>query len=192
METMTVKITGTTDILFHNERLADPFDPYTREIAVVAKRKKTDEGLRELAALEWRGGFYEIDGYAVVPAKNILGMLRDAGRLERLGTQIERGVFTDEAAFRVHFAGKPVVIEAIKGNPAFIDCRCICVNRGSRVTRTRPRVPAGWSLEVSVAFDPETVTRDALERAWHEAGRKVGLCDARRIHQGRFRVDSIS
>ena len=54
--TLTLKLTGTRDMLLHNGRLENPLDPHTRAIAAIAKkRNKTDKDYAELASLEARG-----------------------------------------------------------------------------------------------------------------------------------------
>ncbi len=52
MKTATYTIRGTTPMLMHSERLANPFDPLTKEIkAISGKRKKTEDDLLEMARL---------------------------------------------------------------------------------------------------------------------------------------------
>ena len=52
-----IDITGTSALLMHNARLADPLDPITKEKAKVSsKRKKTEEDQELLSHLEWQGG----------------------------------------------------------------------------------------------------------------------------------------
>ncbi len=62
MKTATYTIRGTTPMMMHNERLANPFDDLTKAIkAISGKRKKTEDDLIEMSRIEWLGGLYSID-----------------------------------------------------------------------------------------------------------------------------------
>src|SRR6202000_1931549 len=52
-------LVGTTELLMHNVRLANPDDPFAKAISrISSKRKKTEEDRREMAHLEWMGSLY--------------------------------------------------------------------------------------------------------------------------------------
>ena len=66
-----IEVKGTSPLLMHNPRMVDPEFDLNRQIkALTAKRKKTDEDLKNIEALEWHGGLYEDNGVIVQPTSN--------------------------------------------------------------------------------------------------------------------------
>ncbi|MCJ7642387.1 MAG: hypothetical protein MUO29_10895, partial [Desulfobacterales bacterium] len=92
-----LKVTGTTPLLHHNPRMVDPNYEINRQIkALTAKRKKTDEDLRQIGELEWVGGLYTevIDGKMVVtqPTSKLRKCFVNAAKITKQGKSLERAI----------------------------------------------------------------------------------------------------
>ena len=59
---------------------------------------------------------------------------------------------------------------------------------GGSIMRTRPIFPE-WTLDFTLAYADDVISKDEVERALSDAGRLVGLCDWRPKF-GRFQVVS--
>ena len=80
MNSVKIKIRGTSPLLMHSDRLSNPLDPLTKEIKTyTGKRKKTDDDFTEIARLEWVGGLYHDEKTGpYLPARNVKAMLIQA------------------------------------------------------------------------------------------------------------------
>lgn len=189
-EKVSFEIEGVAPLLMHNGQLADPLNPFVREMKkITAKgRKKTDHDLEELARLEFCGGLYAGEnGEPVIPGELIEATLRDAARKSRNGKDALCGIISD-GNWPLVFDG-PKTAEKLWKEPRFRDTRGAGVNR-ARVMRTRPRFDA-WKLSFEVMYLPDVVNRGQVVEWCERAGRDVGLCDYR-PRFGRFVVNSHS
>jgi hypothetical protein len=179
MQTFKATLTGTAPLIMHNERLANPRDPHTRALKeLTSVRSKTDEVLADIQKTEWRGGLYEFNKRAVVPAANVLA------RKLKQGKAIASSVFSLDAFYVLTYDG-PTDFEALYDDGRFSDYRSVGVNQ-SRVMRSRPIFPE-WSIKISLEFDADVVTPEVLSQSLDIAGRQIGLCD-HRPQYGRFVV----
>jgi len=184
-----IEITGTTPLLCHSISLADPDNPFAKEIATyTAKRKKTEDDRRAIERLEWFGGLYVEDGRVVIPTANIRKSFIDAGKISKQGSQVSRALnFTGLNVPIVH--GGPTEINQLYADASYSDRAAVGIS-GKRVMRVRPKFPR-WAL-VATAYlledvmDPEDLRRIALR-----AGLAIGLGDNRTNGFGRFTVDVI-
>lgn len=59
IETMKLRLTGIAPLLMHDNKAANPLNPYAKAMkALTGKRKKTDDDLAEIARIEWEAGLY--------------------------------------------------------------------------------------------------------------------------------------
>lgn len=190
MELIKYKITGTCELLTHNERLANPFDQITRDIkAITSKRKKTDEDLHQIFRLEWEGGLYfdeKVGPY--LPGYNVLRCMNEAAKLTKRGKDIERGCMVLEDKVAIQYDG-PRTIEKMFAANRFIDIRAVKIGQ-SKCTRARPKFD-GWSAEFTVAIDPEIINPEDVTAILETAGTKTGIGDFRKRY-GRFSVERVA
>lgn len=186
MKTATYKIKGLTPMMMHSERLANPFDPLTREIkAVTGKRKKTEDDLLEIARLEWLGGLYHDDDAGIhVPGYNILACIINGGKLHKLGTAVKRAAIVTDDKVSVEYDG-PKTPAKLFENKAFVDIRSVKVGT-SKVARCRP-IFKHWQLAFTVAYDETALQKSELDMCVKSAGMMVGLGDYR-PRFGRFEI----
>ena len=182
MKTMKVELTGIRPIILHNGLLADPTNPIVlQQKAITAKKsKKTDADNLELARLEWFGGLYLSEsGRICIPSDNIERCIQQGGQKQRIGKDVQAGVFVSEAEVEIKhpdIAGKK--IEKLYGDPRFTIRKGVKIQT-SRIIRIRPMIPTGWTLTFTVEFDETLVNARNLEQAILDAGTYAGLGDWR-------------
>src|SRR5215831_12973419 len=132
-------ITGTSPLLMHNVRLANPDNYWAKEISkITAKRKKTEEDRKEIARLEWLGSLYNDEGRLVYPITNVRMCFRETAKATRRGKDILRAVNSAHEGLTV-----PLAFNDNEKNPEelwlmeqYRDTTLVAV-RG-RTPRTRP------------------------------------------------------
>lgn len=185
-----VKLVGTSPLLMHNPQMVDPEFEIKRQISVLtAKRKKTDDDLKQIEALEWYGGFYgqvAPDGttIAVQPSSKVRKCLVNTARISKMGKQIERAVsFTQLNVPLIHDGPKD--IHALHALPEYRSRLSVGL-MGKRVMRVRPQFPR-WALEIPGIFIEDAgMNIDDLKRVVELAGQVEGIGDNRVNGYGRF------
>lgn len=190
MARLTVSLDGRGDshvspLLMHNERLADPLDPISIEIAKLSrKRSKTEADHLEIARLEFAGGMYFDEELGpVVPAWNIIRSIQDAAKRHKFGTDVLRALIPIEPFFPVQYDG-PRTIAELWDDGRFASRKSVGVSR-RRVMRTRP-VFVDWQVEGDIEIDLTVLDVEKVNQFIDEAGRYIGLCDNRPLY-GRFK-----
>lgn len=186
MKSKTYTVRGTTPLMMHNERLANPFDEITKAMkAVTGKRKKTEDDLLEIARLEWLGGLYHDPSFGIhMPGYNILSAIVSGGKLHKLGTAVKRSVLVEEDMVRIAYKG-PANPEELFADKAFVDVRGVKVGT-AKVMRCRP-IFKDWAMTFTVLFDESSIQAEEVERCLIDSGRMCGLGDYR-PRFGRFEV----
>lgn len=189
MKKIAFKLTGIAPLMLHNERLANPRDPKTAELKpLISQRKKTPEILDQIAKLEWYAGLYEDKGRVVVPGDNILAAIKEGARKNKLGKQVQSGVFCDKPNFPLEYDG-PKNIDKLWDDGRFFDYRSVKVQQ-NRTMRARPKFQE-WAVRVELAYDPEVISESDLIQSVETAGTMIGLCE-KRPSFGRFAVEVVA
>ena len=189
MQTLRFQIEGTTPLLMHRPRLADPFDPlYDEYKAVSKKRAKTKDDHRALADIEWEASVYtNDDGRPHVPAFCLHACIRDGGTFAKLGKKIrETTTIVGEPQFT--YEG-PKKLAALRDNPAFRLRKFLKVQRQG-VIRTWPQF-AQWGLTFDLAFPEELFDANELQLCVERAGKFKGLLESRDRGYGRFDIAAV-
>lgn len=187
MQTKTYNITSVTPLLMHNGRLANPLDPFAKDLKkLTGKRGKTDADLEEIARREFYGGIYwNKETGPHIPDTLMQATLNEGAKKFKLGKAFKSAVFVI-GDIKLTYDG-PRDVDALWDNRDFCHQAMVTVGQ-AKTLRTRPMFPA-WAGTVEVSFD-ETVVEEAQVRAALEAaGRFVGVGDWRPKF-GRFSVDS--
>lgn len=194
MEKITLKITGTSPILMHSDRMANPLDPIKKRLSpITAKRKKTDEDHEEIAHIEWEAGMYFDENVGPhLPGRMIKAALIQAAKKTKDGPKIKSGVvvMTDKAPLQ--YAG-PRKLDEMWKSKKFVDMRSVVVQR-ARLMRCRPIFPE-WSVSVELIYDGSVVDRADIVRIAETAGALVGMGDYRPENGGdfgRFNVEVVN
>lgn len=184
-----LEITGTSPLLCHNIALADPDNPFTKEIATyTSKRKKTEDDRRAIERLEWFGGLYVDNGRPVMPTANIRRCFVEAGKISKQGIQVSRSLSFTDLNVPVTFDG-PTDLERLYADPSYQDRSAVGVS-GKRVMRVRPKFPR-WALVATAYLLEDVMDPGDLARIALRAGLAIGLGDNRINGFGRFTVDVI-
>lgn len=184
---------GGSPLICHNERLADPLDPFVQAIqAISKKRNKTLADHQELARLEFLGGLYTDPpiGYPLngvkakpcVPAWNVLRCLQDGGRRQKRGMDVPRGIYPLAEFVEIKYDG-PTEPMKLWQDGNFALRKSVGVQR-SRTMRTRP-IFTDWQAELPIEVDATIFDLHTLKVIWEQAGIYAGLGDMRPVY-GRF------
>lgn len=185
MKSVTYTVRGTTPLLMHSERLANPFDPLTVELKTLTKRRnKTQDDLLEIARIEWLGGLYHDESGIFLPGYNVLAALVGGGKMRKLGTAIKRGALVQEDKVPVEYTGPKNPDELFK-NKAFVDIRSVKVGT-AKVTRCRPKF-ADWKITFTLLYANDTLQKSDLDLVVQDTGAMIGIGDYR-PRFGRFEV----
>lgn len=192
MQQVQLRFVGTTPMLQHNQRLADPLDPATKKLAALtSKRKKTDADQEEIARAEWEGGMYFDEAIGpYIPGEWVLAALRDAGKLTRMGTAVTRGVQIASFVNRLGYAGPRDLDEMWAKREVFSDRRSVGVGP-RRVMRTRPRFPVGWLFSCDAVVDESVLSPEQLAGVGEQGGRLIGIGDFRQLF-GRYEMEVLA
>jgi len=196
---MTVKLEGVAPLVFHNGRLADPMDPFAKEIKrLVPKSKKSEEVAIAMGIVEWCGSLCHSDGevlisdgvvawdsgiHPVIPAAYIKGMIVGGSKRSKLGQKAKAGVIVEHDA-RLEYSG-PKDMNVLMNTPAYRLRKTVRV-RTDKVMRTRP-IFRVWAAEIKFEVNPEAINPDDVLNAIMVAGREIGIGDWKPEH-GRFEV----
>lgn len=180
-----VVLTGRSPLLMHNPRMVDPEFPANRKIKVLtAKRKKTDDDLKNIERLEWYGGLYHDGDVIVQPTSKVRKCLVNTAKIFKLGKAIERSVSFLDLTVPLSYDG-PKDIDEVFAQPKFHSRLSVGVS-GKRVMRVRPEFYP-WSMEVDGIFIEDTgLNLDDLVRIVELAGQVEGIGDNRVNGYGRF------
>lgn len=174
---------GGSPLIMHNERLADPLDDYTRDIAKVSKKRgKTEADHMEIGRLEFLGGLYTNGNGPCLPAWNIIRCLQDGAKRHKRGADVLRGVYPliDHADVEYDGPRDPAAMWKAGG---FALRKTVRIQQ-SRTIRTRPFF-VDWQAELPVEIDAKVFDLDTLRNCWKDSGTYAGIGDLRPIH-GRF------
>lgn len=178
-------LTGTTPLLMHNSRLANPLDPIVKAIKKInAKRNnKTDDDHEEVARLEHLGSLYfDPDIGPYIPGENIARCIRAAASLDRKGKNVERGVLISTDTNPISYPG-PRDIDGLWKDENFRLIAAVGVGQ-ARIMRCRPRF-AAWTVAAEGILDPSVIDFTDFETYVTTAGQMIGLGDWRPRY-GRF------
>lgn len=184
MRILQFRIEGICPCLQHDDKTANPFNEYTKQLkAISSKRKKTEDDLMEMARIEWRAGLYHTaeEGY-FVKAECFEGAFFESAKAKKLGKIFKEAVrIPDNPAFR--FPDEHLSPEQLFELDQYKDFRTIKIQR-SKVLRCRP-IFNEWHCEIEVWYEETRLDEQELIDIVNYAGRYIGVCDYRPKY-GRF------
>lgn len=186
MQTKTYNIRSVTPLLMHNGRLANPLDPFAKDMSKISKKRgKTEADIEELSKREFYGGIYwNSEAGPHIPDTLMQRCIEEGAKKFKLGKQFKSAVFVT-GDMKLEYEGPRDVDELWKDN-RFVH-QCMCRIGTAKTLRTRPMFNE-WSGEVQVAFDETVVDEQQVLAALESAGRFVGVGDWRPKF-GRFVVE---
>lgn len=178
MESIEIKLVGTSPLILKSDRTVDPFDHFVVAMKPLKdKKKKTDEDNHLLRRLEWESGLYMDAAIGpFVPGWNVIRSLRDGAAMLKKGKDVIRGVLTD-TKIRIDYDG-PRTADAMYADGRFVDVRRVVNNGGGATMRARPRFDE-WSMQLTLDFDEHMISRPDLLSAFERAGKFAGIGEYR-------------
>jgi hypothetical protein len=185
MQLLKVKLNGTSSLLMHSDRMANPLDTMAKQLRLVSKKRiKTDEDYEEMSKIEWYGGvYYDEKQGPYLPGRNIKKCLIKAASKSKQGQKIKGGVDVVNGILPLKYDG-PRTLDGLWNTGKFVDIRTVGV-KTSRVSRTRP-VFDEWSVTVVLSYDPAQIDKQDLLEILETGGRIIGLGDYRKELGGDF------
>ncbi len=179
------ELIGTTAMLMHNIRLANPDDEIAKQIsAISSKRKKTEEDRKEIARLEFMGSLYIDSGMIVIPTSNIRKCFVEGAKVTKNGRNVQRALQPVALSTKLVYDG-PQTVEGVVNDHSFYDQTLVNVGR-NRVVRTRPRFMPPWGLRCEWELVTSLLDLSTLQSIVQQAGVIEGLGDNRTNGYGRF------
>jgi len=180
-----IEVIGTSPLLMHNPRMVDPEFELNRQIKVLtAKRKKTDEDLKQIERLEWYGGLYEENGVIVQPTSKLRKSLVNTAKISKQGKSIERALSFGALNTPLIYDGPKDIDELFKESR--FHSRLSVGISGKRVMRVRPSF-FPWALKVQGLFVNDAgLNFDEFKLIVEMAGVVEGIGDNRINGYGRY------
>ena len=172
-------------LMMHNERLADPIDPYSRWLKELSgKTKKTERDHEEMGRREFMGGgYWAVDGgptgtrsEPVIPTWNIIRCIQAAATRYKLGRHVVRGIIPVNEDTPLQYDGPREAEELWKAG-TFHSRKGVGVGQ-KKVMRTRPCF-GEWKIETELELDLTMLDPDTVNILARDAGIFEGLGDAR-------------
>jgi hypothetical protein len=196
---MTIRLTGTSPLVLHNNILADPLHEAKRAMdKLTSKRKKTDADHEEIRRLEFIASLYMDHRGPIMPMANCRKMLIEGGKKDRNGKQFESGLLMVADAFIEH-DGPQRKPDATDDEHELYMSRLygkfgwstIVGNQKNKIVRTRPKFDE-WAFEFQIELIEDLLDEPTVRMALQKAERGVGIGDGRSIGFGRFKAKVVS
>ncbi|MFD1394376.1 hypothetical protein ACFQ40_01070 [Kroppenstedtia eburnea] len=188
MATIEAKITieGTRPLLWHR------FGP-----DAIPLEKKEKSGVAGNDPEEWKKTYTATkSGQLYLDSSYIFGCLRNAAKYTKSG----RGSIQNNVAATLQVVEDIVLLDRYMpeeltedpSEPVYLDIRSV-KNPSTKGRNVRYRVAAspGWKATFRITWDPTVVSRRQMKSVLIDAGKLVGLADARSIGFGRFDIKSV-
>lgn len=190
MKILKFKIEGVCPLLQHDDKTANPFNEYTKQLkAISGKRKKTDDDLLEMARIEWLASLYytEQSGY-FVKAECFAASFLAAAKSKKLGTAFKQSVsIPNNPSFR--FKDEDLIPDELFTIDTYKDFRTVKV-QSSKILRCRP-IFNNWSCDIDIWYEETRLDEQDIISIVDYAGRYIGVCDYRPKF-GRFEAKQIN
>jgi hypothetical protein len=194
-----ITMKGETPLLLHHDNLvwAETMKKWGTD---PANTRGSVAGDDRSPAWRWIGNLYVDGGRVVIPADNLMTVLREGGAKCPTGKkgatfkrQTQSGLVVNEAAWPIEIKGMQVSYDAIKAlieNPDFAEHEGIVADLGfslfvkrakigqAKHVRVRPRFDV-WAISGSITVFDEQITKDVLQNILTFAGTYAGLGDWR-------------
>lgn len=187
---LTLELTGDGPMMQHNGQLADPLNPYAKQMKEISgKRKKTDDDHETLGNLEFRGSLYETpEGLIGLPTMSVVASIYKAATNWKLGEATKRAIRFSDTVEALIIDGEHVKADEYLGvkGPEVVDRRPVVVQR-NRVIRTRPLI-FDWSATFHIELDGQELSFRDMPQILERGGRICGVGEMRPTY-GRYTVN---
>lgn len=195
IETVRMRLTGTTPLLMHNIQLANPLNEWARAMKALNNNKKNldlEVYAEEMRRLEFLGGIYwDREAGLHMPGRCMFRSLMEGATATKNGKALGEAVVEYKQICPVQpWAEKYEAPEEALAD-GHVDMATVKIGT-SKVMRTRPLFTE-WYLDFWLTLRTEKVSADTLMLAAEEAGRFKGIGDGRLkgYGMGRFSVERL-
>jgi hypothetical protein len=184
-----VKIKGTKPLFYHT---------FTKETLSLERRERT--GVAGNDPEEWKKTYTaDENNQLYVNPSYIFGCIREAAKHTKSGRSSIQPkisatlqVLTNRVYFNRYLPEDLNNISEDENDPVYLDIRSVRnPSTKGRNIRYRVALSPGWETEFEIVWDASLVATHLVESVLYDAGRLVGLADARAIGFGRFEVISF-
>lgn len=190
MKTIKIRVTGLSPLLQHDDKTANPFNPFTKRLKEISgKRKKTEDDLLDMARIEWEASlYYTPDAGYFIKAECFEGTFLAAAKAFKQGTTFKQAVaIPSNPVFE--FKHSKLSPDQLFAMDEYKDFRTVKV-MNSKVLRCRP-IFTNWACTVELWYDELRFDESDMIRIVEYAGKYIGVCDYRPKF-GRFNVEVLS
>jgi hypothetical protein len=186
MDLLTLRITGTSPLMMHSDRLANPLLPESKaHRELTSKRKKTDDDHLAIARSEFIAGAYFDDRVGFfIPGQNFDATFWSGAKLQKMGVHWKRGAMVMTDRVKLEFSG-PNTPAKLWEDTRFVDCRGVKVGQ-AKIMRYRP-IFLDWAATLEVVVNPDVLDVAEAKKAIEDSGKLIGVCEYR-PRFGRFEV----
>jgi len=189
MKILKLEINGESPLLQHDDKTANPFNPFTKRLKEISgKRKKTEDDLLAMAEIEWEASLYynQKDGYHI-KAECFEGTFLSAAKAFKLGQVFKQSVSVPINP-KLNFRDNTLLPADLFKKDEYKDFRTVKIST-SKILRCRP-IFQEWSCTVEVWFDEVRIDEIDLMQILNYSGKYIGVCDYRPKF-GRFNLKKI-
>lgn len=186
MKKLNYRIKGTTPLLMHSDKTANPLHPLTKKLKeLTKKRNKTDEDLEAISRVEFEASCYFENGKYIMPASVLDATFLSSAKMFKQGVLWKQACFVaNDSLFE--FKDSKTSPNKLYDVPGYTDMRTVKVGQ-SKTMRCRP-IFAHWELSCTVILDEAKLNENEVDNIVKNAGLYVGLCDYR-PRFGRFEIE---
>lgn len=194
MESIKLRLTGTTELMLNNPRTVNPFDEYSKLLQpLTSKSKKSDEDLVEISRIKFLASLYTREKAKggieyILPSQNIEQSIVEAARERKLGKKFERSFRVFETP-TLHFEDEDKTPEELYNLGRYVDIRAVGI-KNVKITTTRAIIPMPWHVDIECFYDPTQLNEDTVLQCAEIAGLRYGVGTYRRIY-GRYEIKKI-
>lgn len=192
---LNVNITGITPMLIHNGRTANPLNEFSKALkSLTSKRKKTDDDIQAILALQWEASLYWSDKIGLyMPVENILASLLKACKKHKLGPSISGFVFNETLGFPI-ITDHHTDFEALKSDPENKFVKAVTIQKSKTITCRC--ILKEWKLSFCCDLDGSIIDPNDVKTIMNTMSNRVGLGVWTPSHPkpgifGKFNIDSL-
>lgn len=161
--------------------MADPLDPFTKEIKKISKKRaKTEADFEEMARLEFLGSLYLENGVPIIPRTVFKGAMREAAKRFKRGKDIVKGIRIQKN-FPLIYNGSKNPEEMWK-DEKFRFSTAVVIQK-NRIMRMRP-IFHEWAAEIEFYYDETIFDKDEIKQILEECGSSAYLMEWRGEYGG--------
>jgi len=191
MKTIKFSVTGITPLMMHNGQMANPFNPFAKELKRLTGSKrskdKTDDDLLKLSEIEFKGGLYLDNDKPCIPGDIWEAAIISGAKNFRKGTTATNGIRILDNSELIYDG--PKNIDDLWNDGRFVDRRLVAIGTGkskSKILRTRP-IFSQWKCVVEIMYDETLFNKNDIIEIVKKTG-ELGVLMEYKGRYGKFNI----